>query len=212
MYDFKERFYFSNPHYLVADWVDDFEFKSMKTLIASYFHQSKSLPKSVTCALSYLKHPKIEIGDTLLVFYEESIEVGKCWLTPLVVQRAPKDHFLPINYPRPYIPSTIEQKPFDSNIYPKFPALQPIQTELVDKVLQLEDYEWLQVPKNVEFGRYYNRQYDSHHAYVDLVRLDEIDPPTARWFCGDIEGEEVILKYYCNEEMLEPGTLLRAEQ
>ncbi len=120
-------------------------------------------------------------------------------------------HFLPINYPRPYIPSTIEQKPFDSNIYPKFPALQPIQTELVDKVLQLEDYEWLQVPKNVEFGRYYNRQYDSHHAYVDLVRLDEIDPPTARWFCGDIEGEEVILKYYCNEEMLEPGTLLRAE-
>ncbi|MFC3847896.1 hypothetical protein ACFOPX_05040 [Helicobacter baculiformis] len=380
LHDFKERFYFSDMHYLVEDWVDDFEFKNMKSLIASYFHQSKSLPKSIACALSYLKHPNIKIGDTLVVFYEEGVAGGRCWLTPLVVEHAPKDqqgikgmilvrypthlidskdretknvsalkasyqkypqlfknrsfvvnhpnaqdllismcevftlieqgnkpykdhlpnlsleyfdgtyfksfvlvdekslfqgnktciaekfilkaketshyfnisvagkpsryqlhletlphvsdivcrveleycyehenvytiHFLPTNpdYPRSYIPSIIEQKPFDPSVYPNFPDLQPLQKKLIDEVLQLDNYEHLRVPKNVKIGSYYNRQTGSYSAHVDLERLDATNPPTARWFYGDIKEGKVIPKDYCNEEMLKPGTLLRAK-
>lgn len=381
LHDFKERFDFSNMHYLVEDWVNDFEFKDMKSLIASYFHQSKSLPKSIACALSYLEHPEIKTDDTLLVFYEENVETGKCWLTPLVVESAPKDqqgiqgmilvrypthlietkdkeaknasafkksyqkypqlfknpkrsfmikhphaqdlltnmrkvftlieqgnrpykdhlpnlsleyfdgtyfksfvlvdekslfhdnktcikeqfilkaketshdfninvagkpscyqlhletlphaskivcrveleychehenvynfHFFPHpDYPRSYIPSTIEQKPFDPSVYPHFPDLQPLQTDLVDEVLQLDNYEHLQVPKNAKPERYYDRKYGSCNAYVDLIRLETADPPTARWFYGDVKEGKIVPKDYCNEEMLKPDTLLRAK-
>lgn len=83
---FEKYFKGQQLNYIIPDYVNIFEFSSVKKTINSYFPKSRNIPKSILAGLQYLFKGNLQKGDTLI--YIQRNHDNDLYVTPLLV----KDH------------------------------------------------------------------------------------------------------------------------
>lgn len=81
---FEKYFKAQQLNYIIPDYVNIFEFSSIKKTINSYFPKSRNIPKSILAGLKYLFKGNLQKGDTLI--YIQRNHDNDLYVTPLLVK------------------------------------------------------------------------------------------------------------------------------
>lgn len=81
---FEKYFRSQQLNYIIPDYVNIFEFSSVKKTINSYFPKSRNIPKSILAGLQYLFKGNLQKGDTLI--YIQRNHDNDLYVTPLLVK------------------------------------------------------------------------------------------------------------------------------
>lgn len=82
--DLEKQFKNKQLNYIIPDYVNVFEFSSVKKSINGYFKNSRNIPKSVLVGLQYLFSKKVKRGDTLI--YIQKDHRNDLFVTPILVK------------------------------------------------------------------------------------------------------------------------------
>ncbi len=81
---FEKYFQYKQLNYIIPDYVNIFEFSSIKKTINSYFPKSRNIPKSILGGLKYLFNGNLQKNDTLI--YIQKNHDNDLYITPLLVK------------------------------------------------------------------------------------------------------------------------------
>jgi len=81
---FEKYFKDKQLNYIIPDYVNIFEFSSVKKTINSYFPNSRNIPKSILAGLQYLFDGNLKKNDTLI--YIQKNHDNDLYVTPLLVK------------------------------------------------------------------------------------------------------------------------------
>jgi len=81
---FEKYFKDKQLNYIIPDYVNIFEFSSVKKTINSYFPNSRNIPKSILAGLQYLFDGNLQKNDTLI--YIQKNHDNDLYVTPLLVK------------------------------------------------------------------------------------------------------------------------------
>lgn len=82
--NFEKYFKGQQLNYIIPDYVNIFEFSSVKKTINSYFPNSRNIPKSILAGLQYLLDSNLQKDDTLI--YIQKNHDNDLYITPLLVK------------------------------------------------------------------------------------------------------------------------------
>jgi len=82
--NFEKSFKNKQLNYIIPDYVNIFEFSSVKKTINSYFSNSRNIPKSILAGLKYLFDGNLRKDDTLI--YIQKNHDNDLYITPLLVK------------------------------------------------------------------------------------------------------------------------------
>ncbi len=82
--NFEKYFKGKQLNYIIPDYVNIFEFSSVKKTINSYFPNSRNIPKSILAGLQYLFDGNLQKDDTLI--YIQKNHDNDLYITPLLVK------------------------------------------------------------------------------------------------------------------------------
>ena len=82
--NFEKYFKDKQLNYIIPDYVNIFEFSSVKKTINSYFPNSRNIPKSVLSGLQYLFDGTLQKDDTLI--YIQKNHDNDLYITPLLIK------------------------------------------------------------------------------------------------------------------------------
>ena len=81
---FEKNFKDKHLNYIIPDYVNIFEFSSVKKTINSYFPKSRNIPKSILSGMKYLFEGNLKENDTLI--YIQKNHENDFFVTPLLVK------------------------------------------------------------------------------------------------------------------------------